>query len=142
MKKYLLDTNICIFYFKNKYGIEAKLKAVGESNVFISEITISELKFGVANTEDLKKREKNRRTVEKFQSSANIIPIISVLDIYATERARLKKLGKSLDDFDLLIGATALTHNLIMVTNNTAHLGRMNGIVIEDWTINPTSIGL
>ncbi len=134
MKKYLLDTNICIFYFKDKHGIEAKIKAAGEENVFISEITIAELKFGVANTEDPTKREKNREAVIKFQNTANIIPIISVLDVYASERARLKNLGKSLDDFDLLIGATALTHNLTMVTNNVSHLGRMEEIVIEDWT--------
>ncbi|MBK9013743.1 MAG: type II toxin-antitoxin system VapC family toxin [Saprospiraceae bacterium] len=134
MKKYLLDTNICIFYFKDKHDIEAKIKAAGVENVFISEITIAELKFGVANTEDPTKREKNREAVINFQNAANIIPIISVLDIYASERARLKNLGKSVDDFDLLIGSTALTHDLVMVTNNVKHLERLKGILIEDWT--------
>jgi len=38
------------------------------------------------------------------------------------------------DDFDLLIGATAISNELILVTNNVDHLGRMEGIKIEDWT--------
>ena len=134
MKKYLLDTNICIFYFKNKFGIEDKIKAAGEEMVFVSEITIAELKYGVANTEDLQKREENRKLVEVFQQNANIIPIISVLDAYAEEKVRLKKLGKPIDDFDLLIGATALANGLVMVTNNVKHLERLDGIAIEDWT--------
>jgi tRNA(fMet)-specific endonuclease VapC len=38
-----------------------------------------------------------------------------------------------IDDFDLLIGATAINHNMIMVTNNVAHLSRLENIIIEDW---------
>ena len=39
-----------------------------------------------------------------------------------------------MDDFDLLIGVTSVTHNLIMVTNNTDHFKRIKGITLEDWT--------
>ncbi len=39
-----------------------------------------------------------------------------------------------LDDFDLLIGVTSITHSLTMVTNNTDHFKRINGINLEDWT--------
>lgn len=134
MKKYLLDTNICVFYFKNQFGIEAKLKAVGEENVYISEITIAELKYGVANTDDPKKRLNNAKLVDVFQENANVLPIISILDTCASEKVRLKKLGMPIDDFDLLIGATAIANNLVMVTNNVKHLGRLDGIEIEDWT--------
>lgn len=39
-----------------------------------------------------------------------------------------------IDDFDILIGATAIANDMIMVTNNVAHLSRLDNIVIEDWT--------
>lgn len=39
-----------------------------------------------------------------------------------------------LDDFDLLIGSTAIFHNLTLVTKNVSDFDRLNGIVIEDWT--------
>ena len=42
--------------------------------------------------------------------------------------------GTPIDDFDLLIGATAVTHHLTLVTNNFDHLKRIKGIVLEDWT--------
>ena len=47
MKKYLLDTNICIFYIKGLYELNKKIELVGEQNCFISEITVAELKFGI-----------------------------------------------------------------------------------------------
>lgn len=51
MKQYLLDTNICIYYMKGLYALDAKFKAVGTQNCFISEITLAELKFGVENSQ-------------------------------------------------------------------------------------------
>ena len=39
-----------------------------------------------------------------------------------------------IDDFDILIGATAVTNDIVMVTNNVAHLSRLENIIIEDWT--------
>lgn len=39
-----------------------------------------------------------------------------------------------IEDFDLLIGATAVTNDLTLVTNNVKHMNRINGIRLEDWT--------
>lgn len=39
-----------------------------------------------------------------------------------------------LDDFDLLIGTTAIFNNLTLVTKNVSDFDRLIGIVIEDWT--------
>jgi len=39
-----------------------------------------------------------------------------------------------ISDFDLLIGSTAIFHDLIMVTENTKHFKRIKGIQLEDWT--------
>lgn len=63
----------------------------------------------------------------------NIVPIFHSLNLYAKEKTRLRKAGTPIADFDLLIGVTSLTHNLIMVTNNTDHFKRIKGITMEDW---------
>ncbi len=89
------------------------------------------MKYGVENSKTI---EAMRPIVESFLSKFIIIPIYEVLDIYAKEKAKLRKKGMLIDDFDLLIGATALQHNLIMVTNNVEHLRRLENIEIEDWT--------
>jgi len=56
------------------------------------------------------------------------------LETFAKEKARLKRAGKLIPDFDLLIGTTALHHGLTLVTNNTKHMQRLEGLQLENWT--------
>ncbi len=132
MKKYLLDTNICAYFLNGKFKLEEKIDEVGFKNCFVSEITIAELKYGVEKSTF---KEKNRKTLETFQVKFDILPIFPALNIYAKEKARLKTKGKILDDFDLLIGSSAIFSDLILVTKNISDFDRLDGIIIEDWTI-------
>ena len=131
MKKYLIDTNIAIFYMKGKFDLEAKFDKVTADNCFISEMTLAELKFGVEKSE---KPEKNKKALDNFLTGIQVLPIFHSLDLYAKEKARPQKVGTPVDDFDLLIGVTSVTHKLTMVTNNTNHFKRISGIKLEDWT--------
>ena len=131
MKKYLIDTNIAIFYMKGKFDLEAKFDKVTADNCFISEMTLAELKFGVEKSE---KSEKNKKALDNFLTGIQVLPIFHSLDLYAKEKARLQKVGTPVDDFDLLIGVTSVTHKLTMVSNNTNHFKRISGIKLEDWT--------
>ena len=131
MKKYLLDTNICAYFLNGKFDLEVKIEEVGFENCVVSEITIAELKYGVEKSTH---KEKNKKTLETFQTKFDVIPIFPALDIYAKEKARLKTKGKILDDFDLLIGSTAIFNNLTLVTKNVNDFERLEDIDIEDWT--------
>jgi len=131
VKKYLLDTNICAYFLNGKYDLETKIDNAGFENCFVSEITIAELKYGVAKSTQ---KEKNSKALETFQMKFDVLPIFPALDIYATEKARLKTKGEILDDFDLLIGTTAIFNDLTLVTKNISDFDRLDGIVIEDWT--------
>lgn len=71
--------------------------------------------------------------IDGLTKELTILPIFNSLNIYAKEKARLRKSGKILDDFDLLIGATAIANNLILVTENEKHLSRMSKINFESW---------
>ena len=132
MKKYLLDTNICAYFFNGQFNLKEKIREIGFENCVVSEITIAELKYGIAKST---KKEKNQQTLDVFQSKIDILPIFPALDIYALEKARLKTKGKLLDDFDLITGATAIYNNLTLVTRNISDFDRLDGIVIEDWTL-------
>ena len=131
MKQYLLDTNICIFYMKGKFSLDQKMAGIASEDLFISEITLAELKFGVENSEH---PVKNRRALLNFLAGVQLLPIVQALDVFAKEKACLRKAGTIIDDFDLLIGATAVAHGLTLVTNNSRHLARIKGVVLEDWT--------
>lgn len=133
MKKYLLDTNICIYYIKGLFQLADKINTIDLDNCYISEITIAELKFGIENSSSTKK-EQNRRVINNFLDAIHIIPILSSLDFYAVEKVRLRKSGNPVDEFDLLIGSTAVTNDLILVTNNEKHFNKIKNIQIENWT--------
>ncbi len=126
-----MTLNICIYYIKGKFELNKKFEKINPDNCFISEITLAELKFGVENSE---KKEKNQKALDNFLTGIKIVPIFHSLDLYAKEKALLRKSGTPIDDFDLLIGVTSVTHNLTMVTNNTEHFKRIKKIVLEDWT--------
>lgn len=131
MKKYLIDTNIAILYMKGRFDLDAKFDEVTAANCYISEITLAELKYGVEKSD---KPEKNQKALDNFLSGVQILPIFHSLNLYAREKVRLQKAGTPIDDFDLLIGVTAITHGLVMVINNTNHFKRISGIILEDWT--------
>lgn len=132
MKKYLLDTNICIHFIKGQYSIREKILGSGIENCFISEITIAELKYGVEKSAN-EYKERNGQAVNNFINSFTIIPIVSCLDVYAIEKVRLEKSGLIIDDFDLLIGSSAVANDMILVTRNIIHMERINSILIENW---------
>jgi tRNA(fMet)-specific endonuclease VapC len=49
---YLLDTNICVHFFRGKFNLLSKFEEVGIDNCAISEITLAELVFGAEKSQD------------------------------------------------------------------------------------------
>jgi len=131
MTNYLLDTDICIFYLKNKYRINNKIIAVGKEHCFVSEITIAELIFGAHNSDNFIKHQHDHL---KVLSVASLKRVLDSLPTYGKEKARLRKIGHSIPELDLLIATTAVHHNMTLVTNNTKHMSRIDGIQLENWT--------
>jgi len=128
---YLLDTNIVIFFFKGNQKVLDEIDKVGINHCFISEITLAELKYGAAFSQN---PPKHIAQVKKLLQYVTVIPITAAIDLFATEKARLRNAGQLIDDFDLLIGATALAHQMTLVTNNWKHFKRLDNIALEDWS--------
>jgi tRNA(fMet)-specific endonuclease VapC len=128
--KYLLDTNICIHFFKGKFNLITKIESVGLKNCAISEITLAELVFGAENSLNPKQ---NHEIISNFSGQVAIIPIYDSIYIYGKEKARLRKSGKMISDFDLLIGCTSIANEMIMVTENVSEFNRISDITIENW---------
>ncbi|MBK7382850.1 MAG: PIN domain-containing protein [Flavobacteriales bacterium] len=126
---FLLDTNICIFLMKGIPLVSERTKAHAKDAMLISEVSLAELKYGVAKSE---RHAENSLALDRFQAGVQVLPIRDVLDVFAAEKARLAKIGSMIADFDLLIGATAIYHNVTLVTNNTKHFERLHGIDLAD----------
>jgi len=128
--KYLLDTNICIHFFRGDFNLIDKIEKVGLENCAISEITLAELFFGAENS---KYPKKNHQLIDAFSEQVAILPILDAVLLYAKQKVKLRKAGKMISDFDLLIGATAVVNNLIMVTENLNEFNRIQNIDLENW---------
>ena len=131
--EYLLDTNICIHYFKGQFELKNKFEQIGFQNFAISEITLAQLIYGAEKS--IRKAE-NIKVVEAFTDKIAIMPIIDSLWLYGKEKARLKIKGTIISDLDLFIGATAIINNMILVTRNVKEFERMKNIKIENWIDN------
>lgn len=127
--KYLLDTNVLISMFRNKGNVRSRILQVSFKNCYVSEITIAELFYGAAKGGNKKNFEDIKNVLRQFE----IIPIYPCLEKYGLIKADLEHKGLRIDEFDLLIGATALQNNLILVTANIKHLTRIPRITIENW---------
>ncbi len=128
--KYLLDTNICIHFFRGDFNLIDKIEKVGLENCAISEITLAELVFGAENS---KFPEKNFQLIETLSEQVAILPILGGIREYGKQKVQLRKKGTMISDFDLLIGTTALANDLIMVTENMKEFNRIEKIELENW---------
>lgn len=129
--QYLLDTNTCVFFLRGKLNLDELIRSKGTENCFISELTVFELKYGAENSEN---RKKSHQAVSKFISGLSVIPIYGVVEKYAEEKVRLRKNGTPMhDEFDLIIGVTAIVNNLTLVTDNTKDFKYLDKLKIENW---------
>ena len=109
------------------------VREIGLENCYLSEITVAELRFGAENGND---PIKSHKAVDLFLKGVTVIPIFGSIRRYATEKVRLRKLGKPInDEFDLLIGVTAIENQLTLVTDNVKDFQFLDGIQIENWFV-------
>lgn len=131
--KYLLDTNICVFFIRGKYNLYTIFKEKGIENCSISELTVFELKFGAENSSD---PIKSHWVVNEFIKRFSIIPISEIADKYAEIKVKLRKNGTPMhDEFDLMIGVTALQNRMTLVTDNLKDFRFIEGLITENWIV-------
>lgn len=67
----------------------------------------------------------------RFLDGVTVMPIDEeVCDLFGRERGKLRQQGRLIGDFDLLIAATCLRHDLTVCTNNRRHFEVVEGLRI------------
>ncbi len=133
--RYLLDTDICSFALKRRHGVAERLNALGPDDFRVSAVTVAEAWTGAAKSHDPLGV---RRAWDRFLKPFRILPFDEkAAEPYSTLRAHLETTGRMIGGNDALIAATALAHDLIVVTNNDAEFSRVPGLLVENWTKPP-----
>ena len=130
--RYLLDTCVISDFIKGEAGTVARLKQTPPVDVAISAITVMELRYGLALNPQ--RTQKVAPAISSILASATILSFSSgEAEQSAQIRAVLKTQGQPIGAYDVLIAATALHHNLIMVTANQREFERVPGLQTENW---------
>lgn len=130
MNGVLLDTCTCIELFRSNRNILNKLNNISRHLCYVSEIVVAELYIGAERST---RRDQEFDRINSFLSKINILPISNSIRRFAKEKARLQKAGLPIEDFDLLIGVSAVENSLTLITDNVKHMARINDIEIENW---------
>jgi tRNA(fMet)-specific endonuclease VapC len=126
--KYLIDTDWIIDHLRGKEEMRNKLKEFKPSGIAVSIISLAELYEGVYYS---KNQEKSQKQLETLLTQFSLLEVDKeTCKIFGKERGRLRKAGKIICDFDLLIASTALSHNLTILSNNSKHFERLEGLNI------------
>ena len=121
--RYLVDTDWAIDHLHRVSRVVLRLEELASEGLGLSIISLAELYDGVLGSSDPQRDEQFLRT---FLSAVEVVNLDeSICRIFAEERGRLRAAGTLISDFDLLIGATAIRHNLTLLTNNRRHFERM-----------------
>lgn len=131
---YLLDTNTCIRFINGRApNIRTRLMAVGDQAVVMSAIVKAEMYAGSAKSQT---PERSREIQEEFFRRFVSLPFDdATARFYGDIRAHLEKQGTPIGGNDLLIAATALAHDLVLVTHNLREFGRIPDLKLEDWEV-------
>ncbi|WP_338814811.1 type II toxin-antitoxin system VapC family toxin [Bernardetia sp. Wsw4-3y2] len=137
MKPILLDTDTLSFFLRNEKKNEKKVtQKVNEylkehQKINISIITYYELLNGLYFG-DTKER---TAEIEVFLNNHTILPISKKVAQKAAQiYTQLRSEGNSIAHNDILIAATAIVENFVLITNNNKHFGRIDELKTENWT--------
>jgi tRNA(fMet)-specific endonuclease VapC len=131
MLKYLLDTNIVIYVLKRRPKEVLDIFNANASRMAISSVTLSELMYGAEKSLNT---DKNLEAVEEFVSHLEVLPYdAKASQHYGQIKAALEKKGQIIGENDIHIAAHAISHGLILVSNNVREFKRVPNLALENW---------
>jgi len=130
MKRFMLDTDMSSYVIRGNYPGLMEAFVANYRDACISAITAAELQYGAA-------KRCNSQLTQKVMAFCALLPCVDwnaeAARHYARLRTELEANGTPIGSMDMLIAASALAEDAILVTNNTAHFSRVRGLKLENW---------
>lgn len=129
---YLLDSDVCIDLLrKRSRRLLARLESHDPSELRLSVVTQGELHYGALKSDE---PSSNLASLRELTDMFLVLPLDGpCAQRYGEIRVQLEGRGTPIGPNDLFIAATALAHDLTLVTHNTREFSRVVGLRVEDW---------
>ena len=139
MIRYLLDTDHVSLHERGHPELGNRLTEVTFETIAVSVVTVEEMARGrLALLAKRSSGEKRVHAYRKFQETLHFFETVPVIpfDLACEETFQALRADgvRRIGSLDLRIAATALVHDLVMVTRNLRDFGQVPGVRIEDWT--------
>lgn len=126
---HLVDTDCVIHHFHRVPAATRRIRELLPSGIGLSVVSVAELWEGVLYSRD---PQGDQVELEEFLSTATVLGInYDICRRFGEIRGSLRRQGKPIADFDLMIAATALAHNLTLLSNNRRHFENIPGLRLE-----------
>jgi tRNA(fMet)-specific endonuclease VapC len=125
---YLVDSDWIIDFLKGKPASIQLFAKLAPEGIGISLISLGEVYDGIYGSNDPQSHEAT------FLRLLSWVPVIGLdeesVRRFARIRGELRKAGRAIGDFDILIAASAIRHDLVLVTRNIRHYERIAELTI------------
>lgn len=133
---YMLDTNILIYFIKNKPpAVADKINALDDNDsLSMSYVTFAELLKGAEGST------RKSEVLKRLQALTRLVPVLypvsrSICEHYAVQASRLKSAGTPISGNDLWIACHALSESATLVTNNIGEFQRVADLPLVNWAV-------
>ena len=114
-----------------RFSVRTRWQEVGEAHMAVSIVSEAELLYGLRLRDSRSLRARYERLLrDRF-------PLLAfdraVAEAYAGLKVRQREVGRPVPEFDLVIAATALAHQLTIATLDVTHFSAIEGVPFEDW---------
>jgi predicted nucleic acid-binding protein len=136
---FLLDTNVVSEWVRARpdEGVVAWLANVDEDRLFVSAVTLAELRYGIERMPAGRRRVRLEQWLREelpLRFGARVLPVdAAVADRWGRLVAAREALGRPIGSIDAFIAATAQAHQLALVTRNTADFDGSVQAVVDPW---------
>jgi tRNA(fMet)-specific endonuclease VapC len=127
---YLVDTDWAVHWLHSNELIQRRMDELEAQGLGVSAVSLAELWEGVHYSRD---PEASERHLHSFLRRVSFVGIDEeTCKLFGKERGRLRAEKKRpVADFDLMIGVTAIQHNLTLLSNNRRHFENIEGLRME-----------
>ncbi len=132
--RYLLDTNVVSDFVRGHATVQARLRGTPPGELAVSSVTVMEIGYGLALEPSRVRR--LQPVIDALLGAVSLLPF-TVEDARAAGalRAALRRRGRPIGPYDVLLAGSALARGLVLVTANAREFGRVTGLLVDNWRV-------